>query len=314
MSKKVLVTGGAGYIGTTLIPELLEAGHSVTVYDSLMYNGDVLIPFFKNPNFKFVKGDILNKKDLASAVQGQDVVIHLAALVGYAACEKNHQMTQMVNCDATDILVDLLSPNQLLLFGSTGSNYGKVPNGICTEETPLNPTSLYAKTKTYAEQRAMSHPNAIAYRFATAFGASPRLRLDLLVNEMSYLAVEQGYIMVYQPDFMRTFIHIRDLSKSFLFAIENADKMRGEVYNVGDDSMNFSKREVCEMIKDKTGCVVQYNEFDSDKDHRDYVVSYDKIKSLGFETTISLEEGIDELLKVYETLNLKSKKYVNAGE
>ena len=238
---KVLVTGGAGYIGTSLIPGLLERGYDVTVYDSLMYNGDVLIPFFRYSNFHFIKGDILDKESLADAVQGKDIVIHLAALVGYAACEKNHQLTQMINCDATDILVDLLTPDQLLLFGSTGSNYGVVKNGVCTEETPLNPTSLYAKTKTYAEQKAMIHSNAIAYRFATAFGSSSRLRLDLLVNELSYLAVEQGYIMVYQPQFMRSFIHIRDLANSFLFAIDNAGKMKGEVYNVGDDSMNYSK-------------------------------------------------------------------------
>ena len=207
----------------------------------------------------------------------------------------------------------MLSPNQLLLFGSTGSNYGKVTNGVCTEETPLNPTSLYAETKTYAEKKAMSHGNTIAYRFATAFGSSPRLRLDLLVNELTYLAVTQGYIMVYQPEFMRTFIHVRDLVKSFMFGIKNADKMAGEVYNVGSNKMNYSKRDVCEMIKAKTGCVVTYNDFDSDKDHRDYVVSYDKINTLGFDTTSTLEEGIDELIKVYEVLNLKDKRHVNAG-
>ena len=178
MKKEVLITGGAGYIGTTLIPELLVKGYNVTVYDSLSYEGDILIPYFANPNFKFIKGDILEKNKLQKAVEGKDVVIHLAALVGYAACEKNHNMTQLVNCDATDSLVDMLTPDQLLLFGSTGSNYGKVPNGVCTEETPLNPTSLYAETKTYAEKKAMSHGNTIAYRFATAFGSSPRLRLD----------------------------------------------------------------------------------------------------------------------------------------
>ena len=233
MKKEVLITGGAGYIGTTLIPELLVKGYNVTVYDSLSYEGDILIPYFANPNFKFIKGDILEKNKLQKAVEGKDVVIHLAALVGYAACEKNHNMTQLVNCDATDSLVDMLTPDQLLLFGSTGSNYGKVPNGVCTEETPLNPTSLYAETKTYAEKKAMSHGNTIAYRFATAFGSSPRLRLDLLINELTYLAVTQGYIMIYQPEFMRTFIHVRDLVKSFVVGIENADRMRGEVYNVG---------------------------------------------------------------------------------
>ena len=159
----------------------------------------------------------------------------------------------------------------------------------------------------------MSHSNTIAYRFATAFGSSPRLRLDLLINELTYLAVTQGYIMVYQPEFMRTFIHVRDLVKSFIFGIENSDKMAGEVYNVGSNKMNFSKRDVCEIIKEKTGCIVHYNDFDSDKDHRDYVVSYDKINTLGFDTSLTLEEGIDELIKVYQTLNLKDKRHVNTG-
>ena len=238
MKKEVLITGGAGYIGTTLIPELLVKGYNVTVYDSLSYEGDILIPYFANPNFKFIKGDILEKDKLQKAVEGKDVIIHLAALVGYAACERNHNMTQLVNCDATDSLVEMLTPDQLLLFGSTGSNYGKVTNGICTEETPLNPTSLYAETKTYAEEKAMSHGNTIAYRFATAFGSSPRLRLDLLINELTYLAVTQGYIMIYQPEFMRTFIHVRDLVKSFVFGIE-------KIYNyMQDKNVRYRKSSI----------------------------------------------------------------------
>ena len=311
--KKILITGGAGYIGTALIPVLLEAGYEVTVYDSLDYNGDVLIPFFQHKHFHFVKGNILEHSKLKKAIKNQDVVIHLAALVGYAICEKNPELTEMVNARATKDLVNMLSPNQLLMYGSTGSNYGKVDK-ICTEETPLNPTSLYAKTKTTGEMEVMKHDRAIAYRFATAFGAAPRLRLDLLVNDLTYLATTQKYMLVYQPEFMRTFIHVRDLVKSFIFGIENANKMEGEVYNVGSNKLNHSKREVCEIIRNKTGCIVYYNDFDSDKDHRDYEVSYDKINSLGFNTTISLEEGIDELVKVYQTLNLKDKRYVNAGE
>ena len=207
----------------------------------------------------------------------------------------------------------MLSPDQLLMYGSTGSNYGKVDK-ICTEETPLNPTSLYAKTKTVGELEVMKHGKAIAYRFATAFGAAPRLRLDLLVNDLTYLATTQRYMLVYQPEFMRTFIHVRDLVKSFIFGIENVDKMAGEVYNVGSNKLNHSKREVCEMIKEKTGCVVYYNDFDSDKDHRDYEVSYDKISKLGFNVSVTLEEGIDELIKVYQTINLKDKRYINDGQ
>ena len=311
--KKILITGGAGYIGTALIPELLNKGHEVTVYDSLTYDGNVLIPFFQNKNFHFIKGDILERSKLKSAIRGKDVIIHLAALVGYAVCEKNPELTEMVNAKATKDLVNMLSPNQLLMYGSTGSNYGKVDK-ICTEETPLNPTSLYAKTKTIGEQEVMKHDRAIAYRFATAFGAAPRLRLDLLVNDLTYLAVSQKYMLVYQPEFMRTFIHVKDLIESFIFGIENSYKMVGEVYNIGSNKMNYSKKEVCELIREKTGCVVYYNDFDSDKDHRDYEVSYDKINALGFTTTITLEEGIDELIRVYQTLNLKNKRYINEGE
>ena len=311
--KKILITGGAGYIGTALIPKLLNSGYEVTVYDSLAYDGSVLIPFFQNKNFHFIKGDILEKDKLKAAVEGKDVIIHLAALVGYAVCEKNPELTDMINAKATRDLVAMLSPDQLIMYGSTGSNYGKVDK-ICTEETPLNPTSLYAKTKTVGEQEVMEHNKAIAYRFATAFGASPRLRLDLLINDLTYLAVSQKYMLVYQPEFMRTFIHIDDLVESFIFGIKNSDKMVGEVYNVGSNKMNFSKKEVCELIRKKTGCVVYYNDFDSDKDHRDYEVSYNKISALGFTTTKTLEEGIDELIKAYQTLNLKNKRYINEGE
>ncbi len=310
--KKVLITGGAGYIGTTVIPVLLDKGYEVTVYDSLAYDGNVLIPYFQHKNFHFVKGDILEESKLKSAVREKDIIIHLAAVVGMHACEKNPELTELVNTRATKSLVNMLSAKQLIMFGSTGSNYGKV-DGICTEETPLNPTSLYASTKTDAEREIMRHSNAIAYRFATAYGAAPRLRLDLLVNDLTYLATTQKYMLVYQPEFMRTFIHVRDIANSFVFGIENADKMKGEVYNVGSNKLNFTKRQVCELIAQKTKCVVYYNDFDSDKDHRDYEVSYDKISKLGFDTTISLEEGIDELLKVYQTLNLKDKRYVNAG-
>lgn len=310
--RKILITGGAGYIGTTLISVLLDHGYEVIVYDNLMYNGDILIPYFRNPNFSFIKGDILETSKLKTAVSKADVIIHLAAIVGYGACNRNPELAQMINASATQQLVNMVSPDQLLLFGSTGSNYGIV-NGICTEDTPLNPLSIYAKTKTDAENIVMQHPNSIAYRFATAFGAAPRLRLDLLINELTYLAVSQKYILVYQPDFMRTFIHVQDIARCFIFAINNYTTMKGNVYNVGSNDMNFSKRDICEIIKLKTGCVVYYNDFDTDKDHRNYQVSYDKLNSLGYETSISINDGIDELIKVFEILNLKDKKYVNEG-
>ena len=208
--------------------------------------------------------------------------------------------------------MDLMGKDQYLFFGSTGSNYGKV-DGICTEHTPMNPSTLYGVTKTEAEEMVMSRQNSIAFRFATAFGISHRLRMDLLVNDLVYKALTDGCLVIYQSYAMRTFIHVKDMARSFLFAIENGDKMNGEVYNCGSNDLNYSKRDVCEMIKQKTDCYINYNDFDYDKDNRDYEVSYDKLNSLGFDVTIDVEQGIDELIKVYEVLNFVDKRYFNTG-
>jgi len=305
MSKNILVTGGAGYIGSVLVPKLLDSGHNVTVYDNLLYGGDGIINNFLKPNFNFIKGDILDKEKLSSAIKDNDVIIHLAAIVGYTACRKDESYSYKINHEGTKNVVDCLD-GQLLLFGSTGSNYGTI-EGICTEESPLNPLSIYAKSKTLAEEEVMKYENAIAYRFATAFGISPRLRLDLLVNDLAFSAHTQKYIAVYESHFMRTFIHIQDIANSFLFAINNGNKMKGEVYNVGSNHMNYSKKDVCEMIKSKTNCYVHYADFDGDADKRDYIVSYDKVEKLGYNCTIGIEQGLDELLKVFPIVNINNK-------
>ena len=216
--KKILITGGAGYVGTTLIPLLLEREYEVTVIDNLLFNnGDRLIPFLSDKNFNFVKGDIRNLDLLKILIKDKDVVIHLAAYVGFPICRlKGEDESYSVNTQATQDLVDMMKEDQYLLFGSTGSNYGEVV-GTCTEETPLNPLSIYGKTKTYAERIVMSRKNSTAFRFATAFGISPRMRLDLLVNDLTYKAVTEGYAVIYESHFLRTFIHVRDLAKSFDF-------------------------------------------------------------------------------------------------
>ena len=294
--KKILVTGGAGYIGSVLLPELLKEGHQVCVYDSLLFGGNGLLPHFRNPNFSFIKGDIRDTKNLEKAMNGQDIIIHLAAIVGYPACSRNPELTLEVNLDATKRMVDLVKENQYVLFGSTGSNYGAVKD-ICTEQTPLNPLSLYGETKTEAEQYIMNNCNATAYRFATAFGSSPRLRLDLLVNDFACKAIRDKYIVVYESHFMRTFIHVYDIARSFIHAINNESIMKGEVYNVGSDKMNCSKKQICNLIKDKVDYYLHLADFGEDADKRNYIVSYEKIKKTNFDTTISLEEGIDELTK-----------------
>ena len=306
MSKKIFITGGAGYIGSTLIPQLLQRDYDVTVYDNLRSGGDGIIHNFLHPRFKFIKGDILDKPLLWKSMKEHDVVIHLAAIVGYTACRKDEDYSYKVNHWGTKNVIDGLDGKQLLLFGSTGSNYGTI-EGICTEESELNPLSIYAKSKTLAEQEVLKYDNSIAYRFATAFGISPRLRLDLLINDLSYSAFTQKYIAVYESHFMRTFIHIKDIARSFRFAIENSDKMKNEVYNVGSWDMNYSKRDVCEMIRQKTDCYVHYADFDGDADKRDYVVSYDKISKLGFNCKYTVEEGIDDLLKIFPIVKIDNK-------
>tara|TARA_B100000287_G_scaffold21817_1_gene21539 strand:+ start:255 stop:1196 length:942 start_codon:yes stop_codon:yes gene_type:complete len=310
MVKKILVTGGAGYIGTSLVPKLLRAGHEVTVFDNLMVGGNQLLPFFRYENFKFVRGDIRHKEELKKVVEGKDIIIHLAALVGFPVCRMNPQLAQEINVDGTVNLIESCTDDQVVFYGSTGSNYGAVTD-ICTEETPLHPLSLYGETKTKAEQLLMERDNTIAYRFATAFGVSPRFRLDLLINDFSYKCIKDGYLVVYEKNYMRTFIHVSDIAECFVFGIDNMDKMMGNVFNVGDDNMNHSKEEVCNMIGKKTGAFIHYEEIGEDADKRNYVVSYDKISNLGFRTTITVEEGIDEVTEALKVTDFQN-KYTNA--
>lgn len=306
--KKIFITGGAGYIGTSLIPMLLDKGYEITVYDSLMFNnGDKLLPFITNKNFKFVDGDVRDFDTLSKHIKGYDVVIHLAALVGFPICrERGEQESYEVNVIGTQNVINAIEDHQYLLFGSTGSNYGEVLD-VCTEETPLNPLSIYGKTKTEAEQLVLGRNNSTAFRFATAFGVSPRLRLDLLVNDLTYKSLKEGYAVIYESHFMRTFIHVRDIARVFLFAIEHQEDMKNNVYNVGSNTMNFSKKQVCEVISSKiVNSYFNYADVGEDADKRNYIVSYEKINKLGFDTTISLEEGIDELIKTIPLVKTSS--------
>jgi nucleoside-diphosphate-sugar epimerase len=303
---KVLVTGGAGYIGAVLVPHLLEKRLDVRVLDNLMYGGGSLLPLVRDPRFEFVRGDVRDGRVVNEAVRGCDVVVHLAAIVGFPACRKYPDLSTSVNVDGTKVVADAAGKSRLVLFGSTGSNYGALVDDVCTEQTPLHPLTLYGKTKTAAERYIMDHCSAVAYRFATAFGTSPRMRLDLLINEFVYTAMKMHYLVVYEAQFMRTFIHVHDIARSFLFAIENARRMSGQVYNVGSEDMNYSKAEVCEMIRSKIDYYLHYADVGQDADKRNYVVSYRKIGDLGFKTTISLQEGIDELVRGVEVLEFKT--------
>jgi nucleoside-diphosphate-sugar epimerase len=285
MKNKILVTGGAGYVGTALIPKLLDKGYEVTVFDNLMVGGNQLLPFFNKRNFRFVKGDIRDYNALKAVVEANDIIIHLAAIVGFPACRLNPELAKEVNIDGTVNLIKACGPNKPILYGSTGSNYGSVTN-ICTEETPLNPLSLYGETKTQAEKLLVDRGNTIAYRFATAFGVSPRLRLDLLINDFTNKCLRDGYLVVYEKNFMRTFIHVSDIAESFLFGIDN-------------------------WIGNKTNAFIHFEDIGSDADKRNYIVSYDKINQLGFDVKVSLEEGIDEIYKALKVIDFND-VYTNA--
>lgn len=309
--KSIFITGGAGYIGTSLIPLLLNKGYKVTVYDSLLFNnGDKLIPFITNKNFNFIKGDIKDKNFLSKNIKNHNVVIHLAALVGFPICrEMGEEESHLINTIGTKNVIESMESQQYLLFGSTGSNYGEVLD-VCTEETPLNPLSIYGKTKTEAEKLVLNRENSTAFRFATAFGVSPRLRLDLLINDLTHKALTEGYAVIYESHFMRTFIHVRDIARVFLFAIENQEKMKNNVYNVGSNNMNFSKKEICEIIKREIPSVYfNYADIGEDADKRNYQVSYEKINKLGFNTEIDILTGIKELIKCNKLIKTNNPYY-----
>ncbi len=300
---KVLITGGAGYVGTALIPQLLSAGHRVRVFDNLSFGGNQLLPFFRNKNFEFQKGDVRAINDVREAVREQDAIVHLAAIVGYPACRRDPKLAEEVNVGGTKNLIEATSKNQLIVFASTGSNYGTVVE-VCTEETPLNPLSLYGQTKTMAEDMLLNERTAVVYRFATAFGVSPRLRLDLLINDFTYRALTQEYVVVYEKHFKRTFVHVSDMARAFCFALENMEKMRGDAFNVGADHLGYSKEEICDVIKQYTKVYVHYADVGEDADKRNYVVSYEKINKLGFTTTIDIHEGVKELIAAFSCLEI----------
>lgn len=302
----VLVTGGAGYVGSVLVPRLLASGHHVRVLDNLMYGGQSLLPFFSYPQFEFIKGDILDEQAVRRAAKSVDVIIHLAAIVGYPACKKYEQLAHDVNYVGTKIVEKSRDRQQRIIFASTGSNYGALIGDFCTEETPLNPLTIYGTTKTGAEQHLLQSGNAICYRFATAFGVSPRMRLDLLINDFVYQAVKVRNLIIYERTFKRTFIHVIDMARSFMFALENGDRMVDNVYNVGSENMNFSKEQIALLVREKIEFYLHFADVGKDEDQRNYEVSYQKINQLGFRTAISVEDGIDELIRAYQVIDIKN--------
>jgi nucleoside-diphosphate-sugar epimerase len=307
---KILVTGGAGYVGGTLVPLLLREGHDVLVLDSLLYGGAAILPLFGLPGFDFIRGDVCDPATLKRALRGADAVVHLSAIVGYPACKRDPELAVKVNLEATRLLNALREPDQKVLFASTGSNYGAVVGQVCTEETPLRPLSLYGETKTKAEQELLKTGNVVVFRFATAFGVSPRMRLDLLINDFVYAAVRNRSLLIYEASFKRTFIHVRDMARAFLFALEHFDLLRDEAYNVGTERNTFSKRELAHLVQRHVDYYLHFADVGSDEDQRNYEVSYQKLEGTGFRCLTSVEDGVRELIAAASALDV-SNPYAN---
>ncbi len=311
--KKVIIIGGAGYVGTSLIPQLLEKNFDVTVYDRLFWNSDVLIPFLLNKNFHFIKGDVRNKLALKEAVKDKDIIVLLAAIVGFPACDANPRLAKETNVGGAKNLSEVVSKNQYVLYASSGSNYGRVLDQICTEKTPLRPITLYSKTKTESEIILMNQTTCTAFRPGTAFGVSPRLRLDLLPHQLTLDALQRKHITLYEGNVIRPFIHVRDFGRAFVFAIENQKKMQNEVYNLGADELNYTKRQMAEFIAKETGATIEDSDKWSDPDKRHYEVSYAKLQKLGYKHTLSIQDGIKEIIKIVPILRF-DQPYSNAKE
>jgi nucleoside-diphosphate-sugar epimerase len=302
---RILVTGGAGFIGSVLCPALLAGGNAVTVVDTFAHRMNSLAPCCADPNFDVHRADCRDERVMRELVKGIDVVIPLAALVGAPLCQRDQTGAVSINRDAVVMLTRLLCRDQRILFPVTNSGYGIGEAGKeCTEDSPLRPISLYGSTKVEAEKAVLDRGNAITFRLATVFGMSPRMRLDLLVNDFVYRAVTDRAVVLFEPHFKRNYIHVRDVVRVFEHGIECFEAMRDRPYNVGRDDANLSKHELCQVIRKHIPQFVFLEApIGEDPDKRDYMVSNQRLQATGFRPQWSLDRGIEELMKGYRTLS-----------
>ena len=310
---KILVTGGAGYLGSVLCADLIK-NHEVVVYDNLMYNQLSLLSLFNNKNFKFVYGDVRDYSKLSNYVNKADVVIPLAAIVGFPACDRDKQLATAVNYYQIKDILKNISKDQKILYPNTNSGYGQKTEGVCTEDQKLTPISHYGVTKCDSENLLLDSGRAITFRLATVFGMSERMRLDLLVNEFVYKALTDRYITLFQAHTVRNYIHVKDVSSVFQFMIENYDENVGEAFNIGLSDTNLNKRELTERIKQYIpDFVVNESDYYEDPDKRDYVVSNEKVESRGWNSNYSLDVGIQELISGYQIIINKDSSHFRNG-
>lgn len=304
MTYQILVTGGAGYLGSIMVPALLADGHRVTVIDNFMWKQNSLAACCADPGFDIVNGDVRNEEVMRPLLAKADVIIPLAALVGAPLCNKDPIAATTTNKDAIATMLRLIGKEQRVLMPVTNSGYGIGEAGKhCTEESPLRPISRYGIDKVAAERMVLDHGNAISFRLATVFGMAPRMRLDLLINDFVYRAVNDRFVVLFEAHFKRNFIHVRDVAAAFRHGIDNFERMRGEPYNVGLSEANLSKAELCARIAAQVpGFVYLDAPVGEDPDKRDYIVSNDKIEATGYKPAFSLDAGIAELIKGYRMI------------
>lgn len=297
--KNILVTGGAGYIGSVLVPVLLQNGHKVTVIDNFLYKQPSLASVISNKNFSLVYGDVRDKNLMSKHVSSADIVIPLAAIVGAPACLKDPEMSSSVNKDSMIWLFENISTSQQILMPTTNSAYGSGDeNNYCDEKSKLNPLSLYAKDKVYVEKYLMEKENATSFRLATVFGISPRMRLDLLVNNFVQRALIDRFVILFEGHFKRNYVHVKDVVDAFVFGVDNLDKVKGQIFNFGLSEANISKQQLCERIKNQLpDFTFQDAPLAKDPDQRNYIVSNKKIEAIGMKAKVTLDEGISELIK-----------------
>ncbi len=299
--EKILVTGGAGYIGSILVPEMLARGHDVTVLDNFMFRQNSLLHCCADPKFSIIRGDVRDTALMEREYPKYDVIVPLAGLVGAPACAKHPETTRQVNFEAIAQMVKHLSKDQRVLNPVTNSGYGIGEKGqYCTEKSPLKPISLYGITKVDAEKALLDWGGAACFRLATVFGMAPRMRIDLLVNDFTYRAVYDRFIVLFEPHFKRNYIHVRDVAGVFLHALDNWTEFKGETFNVGLSDANLSKLELCQRIqKVLPNFYFVEAKIGEDPDKRDYIVSNEKVEATGWRPRHSLDGGIRELIKGY---------------